>query len=70
MGAGDSSLICSLVEVSAWADRLATTSEQFPINSRKTFLFCLANNGVGKAVKVDKFVLQLPVSLFTIEKKT
>jgi hypothetical protein len=55
--------------VAAWADSLASSSEQFPLTARKQFLHCLKKNGVGPAVQAESFTIQLPVSLSSFEKK-
>jgi hypothetical protein len=59
----------SLLEVAAWTDSLASGSEQFPTAARKQFLHRLEKNGVGPAVQAESFTIQLPVNLFSFEKK-
>jgi hypothetical protein len=56
--------------VAAWTDSLASGNEQFPSTARKQFLNCLKQNGVGPAVQAESFTIQLPVNLFSFEKKT
>jgi hypothetical protein len=69
-GARDSSLVRSLFELAAWTDGLSQPKEHFPSEARRAFSLCLKNNGVGKALQVETFKLQLPTSLLTFEKKT
>jgi hypothetical protein len=68
-GAGDSSLVRSLVEVAAWADSLPA-KERGPAEARKAFNLCLSNRGIGKVAQAEKIILQLPISLTSFEKKS
>jgi hypothetical protein len=68
-GAEGLSLVRSLHEVVDWTGGLPAASDQFPANARQAFLLTLKNNGVGSTVQVENFVLQLPVSLNSFEKK-
>jgi hypothetical protein len=68
-GAGDSSLVRSLMELEDWANSLPSKEQCFP-EARSAYKLSLENGGVGKAVQAEKIVLQLPISLSTFEKKT
>jgi hypothetical protein len=67
-GAGDSSLVRSLMELEDWANSLPSKEQCFP-EARSAYMLSLENGGVGKAVQAEKIVLQLPISLSTFEKK-
>jgi hypothetical protein len=68
-GVGDMSLMRSLTEVAAWVDSLPLQEQALP-NARSAFKLCLTNGSVGKAVQAEKSKLQLPVSLYSFEKRT
>jgi hypothetical protein len=68
-GAGNITIVRSLMEVAAWADSLPP-KEQTLQEARNAYKLSLKNGGVGKAVQAETIILQLPISLSTFEKKT
>jgi hypothetical protein len=68
-GAGDSTLVRSLLELEAWADSLPS-KDQCLTETRAVLKLSLTNGGVGKVVQAEKLIFQLPISLSTFEKKT